>query len=484
MKNLDKEKLKQEIKDKAEALQRKAKHLLKEGLISEAQFEVLQQKAKHILKEGLISDERIASLRDKTKHVLQDSLSNRAQEQDDEKNPRFGFIKKFSLKRLLWKCTFSFFAFIAVVAIYKQTEMDAMALSRIDPVPHAQELVAEERFAEADSYLGYFMELDYVKDDPQAVELYAQIEKKRGSWLYNLGKIGEGLIKGKSDEIIGNVTGAVSDFLVIGDIRDLSIEGWKYVKGEEVDEVLVALSTIGVVATGTQVASAAGTAVTGGAAAPTVSASTTAKTSIVMLKTARKLGKLPKWLLKGIKEAAVAVKESKSIAKLTDLFDDVYKLAKTKGGLEILSKTTDAASLKKMANFAGKFKDNSLMMIKLGGEKVLQAGEKIQDTHVIKLATAYGEKGVVLLNKVGASKFMKIMPKKGLAKVGWKHRASLALPNLFSKLFPTWALYVLAFSGIAIWLPIKRWTIAALRKLAGKIPFLRNRLETEDADAA
>ena len=188
MKGLDKEKLKQEIKDKAEALQRKAKHLLKEGLISDAQFEVLQQKAKHILKEGLISDEQFASLREKTKHVLQDSLSNRDQEQDDEKNPRFGFIKKFSLKHLLWKCTFSFFAFVAVVTIYKQTEMDAMALSRIDPVPHAQELVAEERFAEADSYLGYFMELDYVKDDPQAVELYAQIEKKRGSWLYNLGK--------------------------------------------------------------------------------------------------------------------------------------------------------------------------------------------------------------------------------------------------------------------------------------------------------
>lgn len=277
----------------------------------------------------------------------------------------------------------------------------------------------------------------------------------------------------------------MSDFLVIGDIRDLSIEGWKYVKGEEVDEILVALSTIGVVATGTQVASAVGSVGTAGAATPTVAASTTAKTSIVMLKTARKLGKLPKWLLKGIKEAAIAVKESKSIAKLTDLFDDVYKLAKTKGGLEILSKTTDAASLKKMANFADKFGDNSLMMIKLGGEKVLRAGEKIQDAHVIKQATAYGENGVALLNRVGANKFMKIMkimPKKGLAKIGWKHR--LALPNLLNKLLPTWALYVLAFSGIAIWLPMKRWTLAALRKLAGKIPFLRNRLETGDADAA
>ena len=483
--NIDKEKLKQEIRDKAEALQKRARHLLKEGVISDEQFAALQQKAKHILREGLISDEQFAAMREKTKHVLQNGFSNKKPDQDDEKRARFSFIRNFSFKRLLWKCAFSFLAFIAAVAIYKQTEMDVRALSRIDPVPHARELVAEKRFAEAEDYLGYFMELDYVKDNPQAVELYAQIESTRSSWSYNLKKIGEGLIKGKSDETIGNVTGAVSDFLVIGDIRDLSIEGWKYVKGEEVDEALVALSAIGVASTTAQVASAAGAVTTGGAAAPTVAASTTAKTSIVMLKTAKKLGKLPKWLLKGIKEAAIAVKESKSIAKLTDLFDDVYKLAKTKGGLEILSKTTDAASLKKMANFADKFGDNSLMMIKLGGEKVLRAGEKIQDAHVIKQATAYGENGVALLNRVGANKFMKIMkimPKKGLAKIGWKHR--LALPNLLHKLLPTWALYVLAFSGIAIWLPMKRWTLAALRKLAGKIPFLRNRLETGDADAA
>lgn len=271
--NIDKEKLKQEIRDKAEALQKRAQHLLKEGIISDEQFAVLQQKAKHILREGLISDGQFAAMREKTKHMLQNGFSSREPDQGDEKRSRFSFIRNFSFKRLLWKCAFSFLACIAVVAIYKQTEMDAMALSQINPVPHAQELVAEKRFAEAEDYLGYFMEFDYVKDDPQAVELYAQIESARSSWSYNLKKIGEGLIKGKSDETIGNVTGAVSDFLVIGDIRDLSIEGWKYVKGEEVDEVLVALSTIGVVATGTQVASAVGSVGTAGAATPTVAAS-------------------------------------------------------------------------------------------------------------------------------------------------------------------------------------------------------------------
>ena len=485
MKGLDKEKLKQEIKDKAEALQRKAKHLLKEGLISDAQFEVLQQKAKHIPKEGLISDEQFASLREKTKHVLQDSLSNRAQKQDDEKNPRFGFIKNFSLKRLLWKCTFSFFAFIAVVAIYKQTEMDMMALSRIDPVPHAQELVVEKRFAEAALYLGYFMEFDYVKDDPQAVELYTQIENERSSWWYNLKKIGEGLIKGESDETIGNTTAIVSDFLVIGDIRDLGIEGWKYVKGEEVDEVEVTLSGISVAATGAQIVSGASTAATGGAAAPTVVVSTASKASIAMLKVAKKLGKLPKWLLKSIKDAAVAAKSRKGIHNLNILFQELNELAATKGGLDLLYETTDAVSLKEMAEFSSRFKDGSLIMFQLGGKKIIQASKITQNDYAVKVASTYGKTGVELLNKKGAIEFMHFLPKdREVAKISWKQRASLVLPSLFNKLLPTWALYVLAFSGIAIWLPMKRWTIAALRKLAGKIPFLRNRLETEDADVA
>ena len=150
----------------------------------------------------------------------------------------------------------------------------------------------------------------------------------------------------------------------------------------------------------------------------------------------------------------------------------------------MLYETTDAVSLKEMAEFSSRFKDSSLIMFQLGGKGVIQASKVVTNDDVVKVATTYGERGVALLNKIGESKFMETILEKGVTKVDWKHRASLFLPNLLNKLLPTWALYVLAFSGIAIWLPMKRWTLAALRKLAGKIPFLRNRLETGDADAA
>lgn len=170
--------------------------------------------------------------------------------------------------------------------------------------------------------------------------------------------------------------------------------------------------------------------------------------------------------------------------KFIDFFKDLNELAGTKGGLDLLYETTDAVSLKEMAEFSSRFKDSSLIMFQLGGKGVIQASKVVKNDDVVKVATTYGERGVALLNKIGESKFMETILEKGVTKVDWKHRASLFLPNFLNKLLPTWALYVLAFSGIAIWLPMKRWTLAALRKLAGKIPFLRNRLETGDADAA
>lgn len=367
--------------------------------------------------------------------------------------------------KFIFKCILTFLAVVAVYVLYNHDKMTVMALSRVDPLPQTKALVAEKRFAEAESYLEFFMEHEYVNSNQEAVDLYNMIQETRDGWIYQMKKLGEGIIKGKSDEKIGQITGVVSDFLVIGDIRDLGVQGWNYVQGEEVDEVLVALSAIGVAATGAQIASVASTAASAGTTAPAVAGSTSAKTAIVTLKVAQKLDKLPKWMLKGIKEAAVAVKKSKSIKQLTTLFDDVAGLAKVKGGLELLSKTEDALSLKKMANFASDFKHQSLAVFRLGGDKIIDVSEKIKDTKAIKTAVTFGEKGVATLDKMGAKKFLqtvsnvkivrgsKIVYKNGM---GWVYNAL--------SLIPKFILYLLIVSGISVWLPIRSWYSALQQK--------------------
>ncbi len=57
------------------------------------------------------------------------------------------------------------------------------------------------------------------------------------------------VFEGKSDEDIGKISAIVCRFLIIGDIRDLVIEGSNYINDRDVDKIIVALSTLGVLST-------------------------------------------------------------------------------------------------------------------------------------------------------------------------------------------------------------------------------------------
>ena len=105
-------------------------------------------------------------------------------------------------------------------------------------MPETRTLVAEERYADAADYLGFFMDYDYVQQDPAAQTLYSQIEAVRADPAYQADKFAEGLIQGTRDEVIGQAAGVASDFFVIGDLRDLLHQGRQWVKDEEVDEVI------------------------------------------------------------------------------------------------------------------------------------------------------------------------------------------------------------------------------------------------------
>ncbi|MBB1073851.1 hypothetical protein HUU62_05425 [Rhodoferax sp. 4810] len=332
-------------------------------------------------------------------------------------------------------------AIIAVGVIWQQTQLAMLALSQIDPVPKTRELLKDDHYADASSYLEFFMEYDYVKNNPEAQALWQEIEQVRGSWNYQAAKIGEGVLQGTSDETSGQVASVVSDFFVIGDLRDLANQGINAAQGEEVDEVLTALAAIGVVATAAQIASA-GTA-------------TPAKVGVSVLKAARKLGQLPAWLGKALIDGAKTVKQTNKLDAVNDLFADVYVLAKTRGGLKLLSSTADTNALRQMATFAKTFGQQSVVLYQVGGQAAIKlahrAGELGADT--IKLAATFGQGGLRVLDKVGAIKFVKIASR--TAKM--VHKGDLL--QLIAKLLlilPIWMLYIVVLLGAAVWLPW-RW---------------------------
>lgn len=274
-----------------------------------------------------------------------------------------------------------------------------LQLERIDPVPKTMELIDAGKLADASEYLGFFMQFDYVKNSPKAKKLYEALEFKRHTMAYRSEKVAEGVLHGKSDETIGKVSAGVSDFFLWGDLRDLTIEGYHYVKGEAVDRVLVGLSTIGVVATGVTWAS-------GGSSAPV-------KGGISALKVVRKSGKMPLWMQKYIVRSAKEVKKRRNIDDVKELFSDIYEVSKASGFntmMGLLEHSPNLKSFRASIGFAKMFgKDSGAVLKILGdeGPRYYRMLKKSTGKEAFLVATTYGKPGIKALAKMGEKGFLK-----------------------------------------------------------------------------
>lgn len=96
--------------------------------------------------------------------------------------------------------------------------------------------------------------------------------------LRNTGSFFEGFITGEGGDTASFMGAITSDLTVIGDLRDIGVEGTKLVNGEEYSRLVLGLSVVGLTAT-------AATVATGGSAIP-------ARIGVSLLKVARKAGTL------------------------------------------------------------------------------------------------------------------------------------------------------------------------------------------------
>lgn len=99
----------------------------------------------------------------------------------------------------------------------------------------------------------------------------------------------DGITTGEAKGWAGFSAAVVSDFIVIGDLRDLAKEAAAY---PDYDPLVVALAATGVALTGLTAGTMVGTLLTGGAAAPSIGAVGSGKVGVSVLKAARKMGKL------------------------------------------------------------------------------------------------------------------------------------------------------------------------------------------------
>jgi hypothetical protein len=345
--------------------------------------------------------------------------------------------------KILYKPFFYLFFLLLValslLVLQERKLFDIRTLAQIDPIPHTQKLVNDEKYAQAEEYLSYFMEYPYVRKNPESHKLFGEIKAKRDSYEYQGEKLIEGVLKGKSDEDIGKTSAIVSDFFLIGDIRDLSIEGVNFYNDKKVDGVVVALSSLGIIATLSTVY--------------TLGATSSIKTSISVLKYAKRADKIPPWLGTTLVKQAKIAKDSYSVKHIEKLLEPIYKLYEKVGlnqTLELISKTKSFKELTMLSHFTTRFGKKSHILLQLTHNKALSYHKnltKVSNRGVL-YASTYGEKGLKALSRIGESKFMVRMGNRAnLFKTGYKGNLN-SIFNYFLKHIPSWLLFTVVFLGL------------------------------------
>jgi hypothetical protein len=354
--------------------------------------------------------------------------------------------------KLFYKITLIAIIVLSAVLLHQKHTYAYHTLARVDPLPHTKALISQEHYADAQEYLEYFMQFEYVAQVPEAQELLTTIKTKRESLEYRSAKIFEGISTGTSDETEGLISAIGSDFFLIGDLRDLVIEGKHYFKEEKVDTLLVSLSTIGIVAS-------ASTFFTFGT-------SSTAKGAASVLKLAHKGRNIPPWLGKYLINQSSQIRKTKSIQSVKPLLrniSDMQDIVGLKNTLKILSKSKNIDELKAMSTLSKHYGKNTALMLDLSNTRLLTHTDTLRsyNKNTVKLATSYGDNGFTRLLKGGEKHFIKTTKRmKSYAKIGVKGEIWKLFLWMMKHLSDTILIAMLSIASLLL-LPFKKIKVLA-----------------------
>ncbi|WP_128360037.1 hypothetical protein [Arcobacter venerupis] len=207
----------------------------------------------------------------------------------------------------------------------------------------------------------------------------------------NTHDFGESFVTGESDSMAGLAGSTISDMLIVGDIRDLSLEGQKLVSGEEYDSLVMGLAAIGVGMSASQLV--------------TLGGSSSLKISTSIMKFAKKTNNLTKKFTKNFssllsksmdysKLKSIDFKDTKnlktnfaSFGKTIDLkhtkelFENISILSKNVSSkidtIKLLKYVDNTDDLKRLNKISAKFGSKTKGVFKILGKNALTIGEFI-----------------------------------------------------------------------------------------------------------
>ena len=186
----------------------------------------------------------------------------------------------------------------------------------------AQQALADGDYDDAEMYAGM---ATYIGTE-LTPEAKAELDKARSlpaRVTRNTGSFFEGFVYGEGNDTASFIGAVTSDLTVIGDVRDISQEGTKMLRGEDYSQLILGLSVVGLAATTATVA-------TGGTALP-------ARIGVSILKVAKKAGTLTAGFTRELRE----------------IISQAVNFPKLKETLAGLSLTDTAATRRAIANYRG-----------------------------------------------------------------------------------------------------------------------------------
>jgi hypothetical protein len=240
-----------------------------------------------------------------------------------------------------------------------------------------------------------------------------------GAATRGAGDVVAGAVTGRADNPSQMAGAITSDFFVLGDLRDIGVQGARWVNGEPVDVFVLTLSGVGV-------ALSAGTAATAGAASP-------ARAGASVIKAAKRAGKLSTRFTAHLEERLF-----KAIPPQRLKQEISAALAEAKGGdasaaiAKAFVNSVDPAGYKALSEELADIKAISDATDSTGAVRLLEHAEDATDLKRLRLdAEAGGDRAVAVAKRADGVKLLKAA--KGTLKM--TNRLTIDFAALFLALF-------------------------------------------------
>lgn len=322
----------------------------------------------------------------------------------------------------LWSCRwgllrFALAAFICwVLAADTAARMARLQLAALPDFDYRSEVHAlrvQGRFGEAEviARAGLdSMEPGATRDALDA-ELKATVEE-RDSWLRKAKSAGMGALSGRGTDLESLVGAVAADFFVVGDVRDLVIEGGKQLVDGDSDELVLLLSFAGVVTT----------------LAPEIDWAPS------VIKAARRSGQVSVRMTEYL-TSALKARRGEQVAKVCEDVARVSKKASPGGAMRLLRLAEEPEDLAKIARFVERSPAGAFAMHVTGKEGAAVLKGATESTakaseELIVAAARKGQAGTRFLSTPAARALTRPHLILGLAKTFWKGNAEALITRL------------------------------------------------------